>query len=564
MNVTERRRQLAIMRAIGATRDQIVRLLLKESLVMGIVGTVIGIAVGVAGAYGLTRAMEQLFQSSLPTLEITALPFVLAVVFGLGVSLIATGYPAWKAGRISPLEGMAAVTKKELAKAPRSLTLAGGLLVAAAIAMLIGCYAGRLDIDFATPAAVAAMLGCVMLIPVALEPASKFISRVLYGLIGVEGQIAQRQLVRRRMRTALTVAVLFLAISTGIGLGTTILNNTDDVRNWFDRTVVGDFFVRAMMPDMATGLATEVPESLREEIERIDGVDEITSVRLVSARVAKQAVILVVKDFSVAEGLPLDLKSGEPAQVREQLLAGDVVVGTVLAQRAGLSAGDELKLETDLGEKTFRIAGLTNEYLVGGLALYMDKRPARQRLNVDGADVFIVNAAPERLAAVEQSLDELCKRHGLLLQSLGTLRRIVDNMMAGIVGGLWVLLALVLVVAAFGIANTLTMNVLEQTRELGLLRVVAMTRRQVRRTILSQAVIMGLIGLVPGVVVGSGLAYLINLTAQPQFGHEIDFMLRPAMVAICFTSACLIVIATAWIPAERAARLELVHALQYE
>jgi putative ABC transport system permease protein len=564
MNVTERRRQLAIMRAIGATRDQIIRMLIKESLVLGIIGTAVGIAVGVAGAYALTRAMEQLFQSSLPSLEITPLPFLLGLIFGVGVSLVATAYPAWKAGRISPLEGMAAATRRELGRAPRTITLAGVVLLVVSVALLVGCLTGRLSIDFGIPAAASAMLGCVMLIPVAITPASSFISRVFYRFIGVEGQIAQRQLVRRRMRTALTVAVLFLAISTGIALGTTILNNTDDVRSWFDRTVVGDFFVRAMMPDMATGLATEIPESLREDIAQIDGIKEVTSVRLVSARVAKQPVILVVKDFAIGDRLALDLKTGEPPQVRQSLLAGEVVVGTVLAQRVGLNTGDELALETDQGEKTFRIAGLTNEYLVGGLALYMDRKTARERLNVDGADVFIVKALPERLAAVEAALDTLCKRHGLLLQSLGTLRRIVDNMMAGVVGGLWVLLGLGLVVAAFGIANTLMMNVLEQTRELGLLRVVAMTRRQVRRTILSQAVIMGLIGLVPGVIVGSGLAYLINLTTQPEFGHTIDFMLRPAMMAICFTAACLIVIATAWLPAERAARLELVRALQYE
>jgi putative ABC transport system permease protein len=508
--------------------------------------------------------MEQLFQSSLPGLEITPLPFVLGVVFGFGVSLAATYFPARKAGLISPLEGMAPVSVEDFQSIPKRETIAGAVLLVVSAVVLFASIRGALPLDFGIAAAVGGLLGCIMLIPAVLEPASRRVARLFYGLLGIEGQLAQRQLVRRRTRTALTIAVLFVAISTGIALGTTILNNTDDVRNWFDRTVVGDFFVRAMMPDMATGLATEVPESLRGEIEQIDGVKEITTVRLVSARIAKQPVIMVVKDFSVGERLLLDLKVGEASEVRDRLLAGDIVLGTVLAQRVGLSAGDDVTLETDKGEKTFRVAGLTNEYLVGGLALYMNRSAARERLGVDGADVFIVKAQPERIAAVERELDELCKRHGLLLQSLGTLRRIVDNMMAGVVGGLWVLLALGLVVAAFGIANTLTMNVLEQTRELGLLRVVAMTRRQVRRTILSQAVIMGLIGLVPGVVVGSGLAYLINLTTQPEFGHTIDFMLRPAMVAICFTAACLIVIATAWLPAERAARLELVRALQYE
>ena len=120
------------------------------------------------------------------------------------------------------------------------------------------------------------------------------------------------------------------------------------------------------------------------------------------------------------------------------------------------------------------------------------------------------------------------------------------------------------VVAAFGIANTLGMNVLEQTRELALLRVVAMTRGQVRKLVLSQAGILGLVGVLLGMASGVVTAYLITLSMLPLIGYHIPFVLHPLLFAGCFLGAMLLVLLASLLPAERAARLDLLLALQYE
>ena len=136
--------------------------------------------------------------------------------------------------------------------------------------------------------------------------------------------------------------------------------------------------------------------------------------------------------------------------------------------------------------------------------------------------------------------------------------------MSGVVGSLWGLLVLGLIVAAFGVVNTLGMNVLEQTRELGLLRVVAMTRGQVRKAIVAQAAMLGLLGVAPGLLAGMAMAYVMNLSTLPVIGHPVAFKLHPLLLLGGFLAAMTIVLAAAWIPAERAARLELVNALHYE
>jgi putative ABC transport system permease protein len=125
------------------------------------------------------------------------------------------------------------------------------------------------------------------------------------------------------------------------------------------------------------------------------------------------------------------------------------------------------------------------------------------------------------------------------------------------------MVVLALVVAAFGVANTLMITVFEQTRELGLLRILAMTRMQVRKSILAQALTMGLVALIPGIAAGVGVAYLINWATYPVIGHVIPFQIHPELLFGSAAVGLVLVIAAAWVPAERAARLELPVALRY-
>jgi putative ABC transport system permease protein len=151
-----------------------------------------------------------------------------------------------------------------------------------------------------------------------------------------------------------------------------------------------------------------------------------------------------------------------------------------------------------------------------------------------------------------------------MLHSFADLSRMLDRMMGGVIGGLWAILILGFVVAAFGIANTLTMSVLEQTRELALLRVVAMTRNQVRRLVLSQAAMIGLMGLGLGLLAVIGTSYAISRSMMPLLGYPVDFVLHPWLLLGCLGFGLTLVLIAALLPAERAARLDLLIALQYE
>jgi putative ABC transport system permease protein len=566
MNVGERRRQLAIMRAVGATRRQIERLLYTEAVLFGLAGTILGILAGLLGANLLTQATNRLLQLNTEAMKISDTPFILLLgaAFGMGVSLLGVIIPALRARKVSPLEGMGVVSREDTEGHSHRITLIGTVICVLAGSVLTGCIMGWLPMDYAVTASVCELVGMVFVLPVILDS----LSWVVAGLFGLfirgEARLARRQILRHRARSTLTVGVLFVATSTGVGLANAIMDNVRDVKIWKEQALVGDFFVRAMMPNMGDWKAAQLPEEVDAEIRKVQGIESLDTTRFVQIQLADQKPVIILRNFTDPNTNYFDLEEGDPRVIRAQLEEGQVVVGTVLAQKLHLKAGDTIPLETRDGSRQIKIAGLTNEYMVGGLAIYMHRAVAEKLFPVAGVDAYIVKSKPEDRALVEKQLRDLCDRHGLMLHSYAEISGMVDGMIAGIDGCLWGILVLGVFVSTFGVINTLTMNVLEQTRELGMLRIVAMTRRQVRRTILTQAAIIGAIGVFPGVAAGVAVAYLIHLGTMPATGHPVEFILRPGVLTLSLIGGFLIVVASAWLPAERAARLELLQALHYE
>jgi putative ABC transport system permease protein len=565
MNLGERRRQLSILRAIGTTKKQIMRMLILEGFAMGVTGTALGALLGVLGANLLTAGMMKIYSSSIPPLQITPGPFLLAGALGPIMSLIGVIVPAYMAGKITPLEGMRPMIAENNKHIHSSYVITAVIVFVTTGSLLAGSIMGYLPLALLPSFGVIFTAAIVMLVPIVLKSLSKFTASVLYPLFHVEGQLASRQILRRRARATLTIGILYIAVSMAVSLGITLVNNINDVRTWFDKTMQADFVVRATTGDMASGTALQMPESLVNDIRNIDGVKNVDSLRnIYDVKADNQQVLLLIRGFTDRNNLPLILKEGSMNDVRRGLSKGEVVIGTVLANRLGKKVGDTIKLDTQKGMKQVRIAGIATVYYFGGLVTYMEDRPAKELLGVEGIDAFFVTADPQKVSAVEADMNKLCGEQGLFLHSFAELRLRLNGKLDGVIGSLWGLMGLGFVMGALGMANTLTMNVLEQTRELALLRVVAMTRRQVRKTILAQAAIIGFIGLFTGTIGGMVGSYTINLSSIPLFGHAPDFVIHPILMLSCFLIGMAIILIAALIPAERAARLNLMIALQYE
>ncbi len=564
MKISERRPQIAILRAVGATRRQIAGIMLREALILGIVGTLLGCAVGLAGGYLLMVAITRLYVDAPPPVILSPLPFVLALVFGPAFSLAAAAVPTWATTRVTPLEAMRPVVAREGSGVPRWMPISGIALLLVVAVLLVASVHGWLPSWLSIGLGALAVALVVLVIPVLVRPLVAFTGWLLRPLGLPEIRLAQRQVVRHPVRSALTIGVVYVATAIGIGLGSIITTTVGDVRSWYRQTLQGDFFLRTEFPNNTTGESVLVPDALEEEVRHIPGVTSVDTMRFFNTHVGERPVVVVSREFPDREP-PIALYRAAPQEVHRRLLQGEVVIGTKLAQELNVKPGDEIEVDTTQhGKQKLRVAALAIDYMVGGEIIYIYRAKAEKLFDVQGVNTILATVQPDSLSTVRDALAQIARRDQLMLHSFADLSRMLDQMMGGVIGGLWAILALGFVVAAFGIANTLTMNVLEQTRELALLRVVAMTRRQVRRLVLLQAGIIGLIGLGLGIIDGISTAYAIGASMMPLLGYPVNFLLHPWFLAKCLSFGLALILVAALAPAERAARLDLLIALQYE
>lgn len=564
MNVGERRRQLGILRSLGGTRKQLLLMIVREGLWLGTIGSVLGCVLGYFGDSILRKSTAQLLEIEIPPSPFSIWPYLIAALCGVAISFIGAFFPAFRASRLSPSEAMRVVATGEFGTSRVGWIGFGGTLILIGTLIQALSISAVIDVKHAVLGVMLMKIGIVFLLPGVIAELTAWVAWLIGIFLPTEAKLARRQILRHRGRSSLTIGIVFIAMGSGLGMASTILDNIRNVEGWYKRTIVGDFFVRAAMPDMNSGQSADMPDGLVEKIVEMPGVDLVDMLRFVSARSNDATVVVVVRKFNSTTQDYFDLIEGQELEVMSGVRNGEVVLGSVLSQRLNLHMGDTIPLETNQGSTALRIAGVTNEYIAGGLTLYLEAEFAKKLLDIDGTDVVVIKAAPKELASVENQLRALCNEAGMMFQSNVDLERIIQSKLNGMVGGLWAVLAVGTLIAALGLINTLAMNILEQTREIGMLRVVAMTRWQIRRMILCQAMIMGIIGIVPGVLTGIWISYAINLTTMPVTGHDIKYQLHPWLLIGALLFEIMVVVLAAMIPAERAARLNLSTALQYE
>jgi putative ABC transport system permease protein len=430
------------------------------------------------------------------------------------------------------------------------------------VGLLRGWFGASLNQALVAPGVGLFLVGCTLLMPWVVPPLLGLFSRALNRMLGAEGTLALRQLARQRGRTCLTAGVLFIAIAVAIGFGNTVLNTLRDLHQWYNQTIVADFFVRGSMPDTSFLMSSPLPETLADEMTRLAGVGSVEKLSFIPASAQGQQVLVLARTFAANRPLPLELCAGRLAAVREGLSRGEAVLGSALAQRLGLRVGDRLTVQTAQGPQSLRVAGTAKEYASGGLTLYLEWDTAKSLLKVPGVHCYLVAATEGAVPALAAGLRKFCGRRHLLLQANDDLRAQIDRLLARVVGALWVLMALAFVVASLGIVNTLTMNVHDQQRELGVLRALGMRGRQLRKMVFLQALITGLVSIGPGAGVGLGLAYLINLSTYPVLGQQAAFRVEVPLVAGSLVLALGIGVLAALLPARRAARVRVMDTLR--
>jgi putative ABC transport system permease protein len=552
--VAQRTREMALLRAIGARRRQVRRAVVVEAAVVGLLGSAIGFVVGL-GLAALLGAVLQLPEGALAILPSSV---VVAIATGLIVTVTSSLVPAWRASRVPPLAAMRDVAVDTSGRTPVRFLLGLGTVALGVAAVLAGAFGSR-------PATVgigvlAVFLGVLVASPGLARPVSRVLGAPLARLRGVAGTLARENAGRNPKRTSATAQALMI----GVGLVTFILIINTSIRASLDEALeegfVGDFVV-----DSGTFGMIGLPSSVAEDIAELPEVAVSAPMRFAPAEVAGEERGVTGTVEGAFEVLDLDIIDG-----RASLAPDEVVINEDEAEETGLGVGDRVEIDflddaRDEDERTVTVSGVYSTgpatdlgAFVVGVEVFQAALPTSTDFQVfvqleDGVSVAEAEPAIEQIvdplpSADVQSVEEYKDEIGSQL-----------NFLLGLIGGL---LFLAIGIAFLGIVNTISLSIIERTRELGLLRAVGMRRRQVRSAIRWESAIISLfgtgLGLAVGLIGGWGI-----VRALRDEGFEV-FAVPVLWLAVISVVAGLLGLAAAVIPAWRASRMNVLDAIGTE
>ena len=564
ISVAERQRQLALLRIVGATVDQIRSSMYREALLLGSIGTIVGIFAGIIGSRFMAKGMEDIFGfTSTGTPSIRPHAVLAGIIFGPLVTTVSVWFPARSACEAPPLAVLKSAVAPRRGFPVRASLVAGFCILCLAAIMFVVSY-----LQFAEWTTIAGLaltlIAGISCLPSIIRPVSACLFGIIRQLYPIEARLGQQQLLDNFGRTSLTIAVLFVVSATSVSIGNTSLMITGDVQSWLDRTLTSDFLLRASRPRVDMSEADSLPDDLEQQLDAIPGIAEIDRVSFSVASVNGTIATLMVRELSSHNVIPVDIVEGNPAEVEQGMLSGEAVIGTMIASRMNIKLHDTMRMEVAGISHSVRVAGIVKEYTAGGLMVIMDREAAGMLYPIEPAQVFGIRCRPDAAAEVGPQLQILSRDRGLIFQSLEDLRDLVRGMINGLMTRLWLILILALVIAGFAIINTLTMSVIEQTRHLGMLRVVGMSRLQVFRMFLFQALVLSLLALLPGTIVGVLMAYLITVSFGGVAEYRLSFALHPLLLLCYIASGVVLSLISAALPAIRAGRLKPLEAIHQE
>jgi putative ABC transport system permease protein len=560
MTVAERVREVGLLRAAGATRRQVNGLVLTQALAIGVAGSALGVVLGAGLAAFVAWSLRRAAIVPIDGPEPTPAAVGVAVVVGIVVTLAAAIEPADRAGRIPPVEALRPVGVGPAVRA-RLRWLVVVFVVVALAALVVWSSTVGLGGAVRWIAVYGVLLGATLVTPFLLGPLGAIAALPFRLLAPGAVRLTRGALVRDRSRTTLTVGALTVGLAMIVALGGMAQDARRAATAWLEGVVPGDVVATSIRP-----VGTDEP--VRDDLAAAPGVARVSPLAAfeVAFRGLRLDATAVVGADLLADGR-LTFTDGERTAGLNALdEGGSVVVPRSVAGSLGLRVGDELAFPVGGGRDVrLRIVGIVERTIPGrtGESILVGWSDATDGFGVAGADAFAVRFASTATADDRAGLASVATGYALEANPVDRIAGAVDATL-GRVFGLFDALALVAVlVAGLGIVNTLTMNVYERVREIGVLRATGMTRPQVWRMVVVEAGVLGIVGAILGCA--SGLVagqVMIGLAGSGGLRLPFDPDWRTIGAAAAFGIA-VAMLAAVW-PARQAARVSIVRAVQFE
>jgi len=573
ISVVERVREIGTLRAIGATRRQIFGVILLEWAILGGVGSAGGLGLGIGLAKALIRIWTKEVNQVTMVVDVTQLDVLPRTVIGslvLGTltTLLAALFPAGAAMRISPLDMLrqGLFTMRAAGGYFRSFLVGLGSL-AASLAMM----SDALSFDnVGLVASFFAFLGAALIMPQITLWVSRSVSPLLRRYSDLCGFLAADNIAKYPQRTALTVIALAGAIAMMVSSSSIVSGIKVRSVEWMEDALPFDCTVNAI--DYASTLYANatLPEDVPSIVQSVEGVEFSYGVRAALQDYGARDVMIFAIDMDgYARMQEARGRHGFllPGTLPDLLSGKGVVISENFGHLNHLKKGDSLELATPKGPRRFQVLGTYEEYAWPQGALYIH-RPVYDAQWGDPSVTYLdVKFKPgaDRKDLRRRLAETLKQKYSLFVYDVDDLKRVSDTVMDNTLVLMNVQVALAIVIGFFGIVNTLLISVMQRTREIGLLRAVGMTTRQVGTMIVIESSFIAVIGAVLGVLLGlAGARWPLALHVAQVAGYWLPLYIPWATVAVALGAAVLIGVVASILPARRASRIKVLEAITYE
>jgi putative ABC transport system permease protein len=565
ITVAQRVTEFGLLRTLGASRRQILASVMSEALAIGLLGAAIGIGGGFVMA-ALLNALLEAFGVDLPTtgLVLESRTVIVALLVGVIVTSVSSLVPALRSTRVPPIAALQAYAppssrrRRFLSAAFAALLGLGGLAIV--LVGLFGSGSGGARAGLMGGGAVAIVLGVSLFSPRLVPLLARIAGWPLERVRRLIGRLARENSQRNPSRTAITAAALMIGLALVTFVTVFAAGLKSSVAQVIDENFAGGLVIQntdgfSPIPDGAAVAARGTP-----------GVKLVATMRATEAELlgagSKAKVTAPTPD--IGEAVSLEWKQGRPATLRN-LRDGEAVVSDSFASDHGFEVGDRFRLLSQTGARpAFRVAGTFDSKLkILGSVLITQAVMARAFEQSQDTTDFVIVKPGANAAKVQAALTATIERAFPTAEVLNQreLKESREEQVDQLVNLFYALLILAIVISLFGIANTLGLSIHERTRELGMLRAIGMSRRQVRTMIRYEAVITALIGAILGIVLGMIFAALISQPLKDE-GFTLSYPVG-SLIALLILAGLAGVLA-AIPPARRASRLDVLESLQYE
>ncbi|MFJ8542880.1 ABC transporter permease [Streptomyces sp. NPDC093586] len=558
MLVAQRTKEIALMRAVGASRRQVTRSVLAEAALVGLVASAVGFVLGIGLAVGLRSGMAA-FDMKMPAgpLVLSATPVVAAFSVGVLITMFAAWLPGRRAAKIPPVAAMNSVHAVATAKSLVLRNSIGAAVTALGAAGIVaGASAGGDDGRMYIGAgAFLALIGVIVLIPLLSRPVIALVRPLLVGPFGVAGRLAGQNAVRNPRRTGATASALAIGLTLvtglsvlGVTVGTAVDKmTTDNIKADYMVTMAngGDLDRSALTAlEKAEGVSAVSPQ--QDTYFRVDGDDYVSASAVTAGDIGKV--------------LTVDVVSGSAGSLAE----GRIAVAEKTAKSRGWKTGDTVPVTFGDGEKVTLTVGAVykdSEFLSPVLVdrAVVDRHETKPAIR----QIFVKVDGGQSAANEKALIDALGDNPAITVMDRQDIRDTFGGAITTMLNVMYGLLAMALIIAVLGVVNTLAMSVFERQQEIGMLRAIGLDRRRVKRMVRLEAVVISVFGAVVGIGLGTFLGWAIGETFADQIpGYAL--VLPWDRIGLFLVLAGLVGVLAAMWPARNAARLNMLNAIKAE